>query len=215
MALSQSRPSRSHPAKGETTRRRVIDAAVKNVSRNGLSGITIGRVAEASGLSKSGMFAHFRSKEAFEIAVMDETARLAGEAVMAAAANEEPGLPRLRSMIRHWFGWPARAGLPGGCPMAAAVFELDDAVGPVRDHVAMLEHRWRDLLLSEARTAAERCELDAGADVEQLVWELFGIYLAHHAATRFSRDPTANVRADIAVDALIDRMRHPRSEGQS
>ncbi|ALN71910.1 hypothetical protein M673_04220 [Aureimonas sp. AU20] len=210
MVPSQSRSRRTIPAKGESTRTRVIETAVKDLSRYGLSGVTIGRVAEGSGLSKSGMFAHFRSKEALEIAVIDEAARLAGDAVMAAAAGSEPGIPRLRSMIEHWFGWPARAGLPGGCPIAAAVFELDDTAGPVRDRVAMLEQRWREVFVAETRTAIDLRQMSQDSDAEQFVWELFGIYLAHHAATRFSADPKAAIRASIAVEALIDRMQVQR-----
>ena len=108
-----------------------------------------------------------------------------------------------------WLGWSVRAGLSGGCPVAAALFELDDRPGPVRDHVAMLERRWRDLLASLTAEAVERGELCQDLDVAQFVWELCGVYLSHHAASRFLHDPLANEHACRAVDALVERAGGP------
>jgi hypothetical protein len=116
---------------------------------------------------------------------------------------------RLRTLIDGWLGWSARAGLSGGCPVAAALFEMDDRPGPVRDHVAMLERRWRDLLSNLTAETIARGELRQGLDVEQFIWELCGIYLSHHAASRFLHDPLAEERARRAVDALIEHAGGP------
>ena len=91
---------------------------------------------------------------------------------------EPEGLPRLEALVRNWFGWATRAGLPGGCPAAAAMFELDDVEGPVRDKVVAMEAEWRGLLEGLTRQAVELGHLRADLDVEQFVWELCGIYLS-------------------------------------
>jgi hypothetical protein len=96
--------------------------------------------------------------------------------------------------------------------VAAALFELDDKPGPVRDHVAMLERRWRDLLSNLTAEAVARGELRQDLDVGQFVWELCGIYLSHHAASRFLHDPLAVERARRAVDALIEHAGGPAME---
>lgn len=191
------------------TKTRLLKAGLDMLSQNGLSDLSIGRVAEAAGLSKSGLFAHVRSKEQLEIELLDASAELAGRTVIAPGMEAAPGLARLRAVIDGWLGWSARAGLRGGCPVAAALFELDDRPGPVRDHVAMLERRWRGLLAGLTAEAIERGELRQNLDVEQFVWELCGIYLSHHTASRFLHDPLAGERAHRAVNALIERAGGP------
>src|SRR5437867_3874780 len=114
------------------------------LSQDGLSGLSLGRVAKAAGLSKSGLFAHVSSKDQLEVALLDAVTDLARQTVVAPAMQVPPGLARLRTLIDRWLGWSVRAGLRGGCPVAAALFELDDRPGRVRDHVAMLEQRWRN-----------------------------------------------------------------------
>jgi len=191
--------------KGPTTKARLLNEGLDILSQVGLSGLSLGRVAEASGLSKSGLFAHVRSKDQLAIALIDAGARLARQEVTGPAMLVAPGLARLRVLIDRWLGWTARAGLSGGCPVAAAMFELDDRRGPVRDHVAMIERNWRDFLSSLTAEAIARGELRADLDPEQFVWELCGIYLSHHAASRFLHDPLADERARRAVDTLIER----------
>lgn len=195
--------------KGRNTKARLLAAGLDMLSEDGLSGLSLGRVADAAGLSKSGLFAHVRSKDQLEIALLDAGADLARRTVVAPAMQAPAGLARLRTLIDHWLGWSARAGLRGGCPVAAALFELDDRPGPVRDHVAMLEQHWRGLLSSLAAEAVDRGELRQDLDVQQFVWELCGIYLSHHAASRFLHDPLAQERARLAVDALIERAGGP------
>ena len=99
------------------------------------------------------------------------------------AMRADEGLPRLRELVRHWFGWAQRAGLPGGCPVAAGLFEFDDVEGEVRNKILEMEGQWRRLLIELVRRAVEVGHLRRDLDVEQFVWELSGIYLGHHAAT--------------------------------
>lgn len=188
-----------------STKARLIESGLNVLNIKGLGGLSLGRVAQAAGLSKSGLFAHVRSKDQLSIELLDAGARLAEQNVVAPAMQKPDGLVRLLTLIEHWLGWSARAGLSGGCPIAAALFELDDDEGPVRHHVAMLEMRWRSLLLALADEAIARDELRADLDRDQFVWELCGIYLSHHASYRFLRDPTADQRARRAVDDLVER----------
>jgi AcrR family transcriptional regulator len=191
--------------KAESTRARVVEEGLQTLSAGGLASVTIGRLADATGLSKSGLFAHFRSREALEIALLEATAQLARQHVIEPAMRNPEGLPRLMALVGMWFGWSARAGLRGGCPIAAAIFELDDATGDVRDRVAALDREWQMLLRAQVQQAVDLGHLDADIEVDQLVWELFGIYLSHHASMRFHRDPNADQRAQNALVALLRR----------
>jgi AcrR family transcriptional regulator len=191
--------------KAEATRTRVIEEGLQALSQGGLSAVTIGRLAEATGLSKSGLFAHFRSRESLELALLEETVRVAWRHIVEPVMQNPEGLPRLVALVGLWFGWSSRAGLRGGCPIAAAMFELDDTPGVVRDRVAELDEEWRRLLHAHVRQAIDLGHLHAAADADQIVWELRGIYLAHHSTMRFQRDPDADLRAQNALVALLRR----------
>lgn len=196
--------------KGSSARRAIISEGVKALSREGFAGVTIGRVAEASGLSKSGLFAHFRSRQALELALIDESTRLAWLHVIEPAMPAPAGIPRLRAVVDGWLGWSSRAGLPGGCPVASALFELDDVAGTARARIAELDGEWRALLLRLAGEAVTLGQMREDADLHQFIWELCGIYLAHHAFTRFHRDAGADQRASTALDLLFQRYAMPR-----
>ncbi|MET0385612.1 MAG: TetR/AcrR family transcriptional regulator [Polyangiales bacterium] len=187
------------------TGERLLDQGLGLMSQHGLSGVTLGRLAQQVGISKSGVFAHFSSKDDVQIALLEHAGQVAMPHVIEPAMREPAGLPRLRAFAMHWFGWAGRAGLPGGCPVAAALFELDDVEGPVRDKVSALEAAWRETLAQVVREAVETGELRRELDVDQFVWELSGIYLSHHVSTRFVRDPRADQRAQTAFEALLAR----------
>jgi hypothetical protein len=123
-----------------------------------------------------------------------------------------PGLPRLRALVENWLGWTTRAGLRGGCPVAAALFELDDVETEARGEVLAMEARWRGLLSQLTQEAIGAGDLRSDLDVPQFVWELCGIYLSHHASHRFLRDADAGARAAVALDALIERARPAQPE---
>jgi len=116
------------------------------MSQSGLSGLTLGVLADLVGMSKSGLFAHFRSKEDVQIELLTHMAEFTMEHVVQPSMPASEGLPRLRALVRNWFGWAQRAGLPGGCPVAAGLFEFDDVEGAVRNEVLVMESEWRGLL---------------------------------------------------------------------
>jgi AcrR family transcriptional regulator len=187
------------------TRERLLQQGLALMSRDGMAGVTLGQIAEQVGMSKSGVFAHFRSKDEVQIGLLEQMARVAAPVVIEPAMAAPEGLPRLEALVSNWFGWAPRAGLPGGCPAAAAMFELDDAEGPVRDKVVAMEAEWRGLLEGLTRQAVDLGHLRADLDVVQFVWELCGIYLAHHTSQRFLRRPDADERAAKAFGALLER----------
>src|SRR5579864_7264671 len=104
---------------GASTRERILERGLALMSQTGLTGVTLGLLADQVGMSKSGLFAHFRSKEEVQIGLLEYMAEFASARVLAPAMKVEDGLPRLKVLVKNWFGWAQRAGLPGGCPVAA------------------------------------------------------------------------------------------------
>ncbi len=175
------------------------------MSQAGLDGVTLGVLADQVGMSKSGLFAHFRSKEEVQISLLEHTAEVGAAHIIAPAMKKPEGLPRLKALVGKWFGWAPRAGLPGGCPVAAGLFEYDDMEGPVRDKLLKMEAEWRGLLRKLVLDAISLGHLRRGLDADQFVWELSGIYLSHHAAQRFLKSPDADRRAARAFESLLAR----------
>lgn len=190
-----------------TTRERILEHGLDLMSKSGTAGVTLGVLADSIGMSKSGLFAHFGSKEEVQISLLERAAQVAEAHVVVPAMHAAEGLPRLEAVVHNWLGWSTRAGLSGGCPIAAAIFELDDSEGPVRDRVLAMEIRWRGLLAQLVREAIAHGHLRDDLDVDQFVFELCGIYLSHHASLRFVRDRRATSRARAALWALIERGR--------
>jgi len=191
--------------KAGSTRERILDEGLAMTSKSGLESVTLGSLAERVGMSKSGLFAHFKSKEEVQIRLLEHSGTLAAEQVLAPAMRQPAGLPRLKTLVKHWLGWAPRAGLPGGCPVAAGLFEYDDVEGPVRDKVAEMEAGWTGLLTQTVSEARSLGHVRADLDVDQFVWELCGIYLSHHVAQRFLKSPDTDRRARIAFEALLAR----------
>jgi AcrR family transcriptional regulator len=131
-----------------STRDRILHQGLVLMSQSGLTGVTLGVLADQVGMSKSGLFAHFRSKEDVQIELLSHMAEFAMVHVVEPSMTASEGLPRLRALVRNWFGWAQRAGLPGGCPVAAGLFEFDDIEGRVRNKILEMEGQWR-LTLTE------------------------------------------------------------------
>jgi len=194
-----------------STRERILHQGLALMSQSGLAGITLGVLADQVGMSKSGLFAHFRSKEDVQIELLSHMAEFAMAHVVEPSMTADEGFPRLQALVRNWFGWAQRAGLPGGCPVAAGLFEFDDVEGRVRNKILEMEGQWRLTLTELVQRSVELGHLRRDLDVDQFVWELCGIYLGHHAAHRFLRSADADSRAQIAFQALVDRAMPPNS----
>jgi len=196
-------------SKGEQTREAILTKALGLATRIGFEGLTIGRLADDLGMSKSGLFAHFRSKEALQLEIL----RMAGErmvdTVVKPALVVKRGEPRVRALFDGWLAWEQSPSLPGGCPFMAASFELDDRPGPVRDFVVQNLRDWLDTLAGAARISVQEGHFRADLDCEQFAHECQGIGLAFVHASRLMRDPKARARAQTAFESLLDASRAP------
>jgi AcrR family transcriptional regulator len=195
-------------AKGEETRQTILSRAFELANVVGVSGLTIGRLAEETGLSKSGLFAHFGSKEALEVAVVEEASRQFVQEVMLPALRKPRGEPRVRALVEHWLAWGLR---PGGCFFVGASAELDDRPGPPRDALVRACKDWIDALGTAAQIAVTEGHFRADLDPQQFAFELYGIMLAAHTFSRFLRDKAATDRTHDAVERLIAAARVTRS----
>jgi AcrR family transcriptional regulator len=194
-------------SKGAETRQAILDRGFDLASRSGLRGVTIGALAEALGLSKSGLFAHFKSKDALDTALVEHSGTQFVERVIRPALKAPRGEPRLRDLFKRVLDWPTRSGLPGGCPMIAAAAELDDVEGPARDALVTQQRDWLDTMANLARVGTREGHFTSKLSPEQFAYELYGIQLMHHLASRLLRDPQADARAQEAFEALVARMK--------
>ena len=192
-------------SKGERTRAAILDEALRLVSKSGLDGLTIGTLAEATGMSKSGLFAHFGSREELLLAVLAHGQAQFGEVVFQAAMQKPRGLPRLRAMFMNWLAWTESAELPGGCPMIGGAAEFDDKPGPVRDMLAGGQRTWIETLKRAVRQAIDEGQLARDTDPEQIAFEMFGIALVVHHHRRLLGYKKARERALTALDSLFKR----------
>lgn len=189
--------------KGEETRTAILDAALKHASMEGFEAITIGSLAEKTGLSKSGLFAHFGSKEELQIATLDEAIRRFNDAAIRPALSAPRGLQRLRAMCDHWITWTTRCELTG-CPMMTAITEFDDKPGAMRDALVAHMQRMQDSLVKSIRMAIDTGEFAADTDADQIAFELFGILSSCYRSRNLFCDDQANLRAKKAFDRLFD-----------
>jgi AcrR family transcriptional regulator len=167
--------------------------------------LTIGSLADATGMSKSGLFAHFGSREDLQLAVLEHAAQRYGEQVLMPALKIERGLPRLHAIFERWLDWSTASGLPGGCIMISAAAEYDDRPGPIRDAVIANQRRGGALCEKAVRLAIEEGHLKPSTDPEQIAFEMLGIVLAGHNHRRLLGDKEARKRALTAFDELISR----------
>jgi AcrR family transcriptional regulator len=191
--------------KGERTRATILDEALKIVSKSGLDGLTIGTLAEATGLSKSGLFAHFGSREELLLAVLAHGQVEFTAVVFKPAIDHPRGTPRLRAMFINWLDWTESAELPGGCPMIGGATEFDDKPGPVRDMLASGQRTWIETLKRGVRQAVEEGQMVSDTDPEQIAFEMFGIALVVHHHRRLLGYQKARARALSALEAIFAR----------
>ncbi|GAA3917713.1 TetR/AcrR family transcriptional regulator [Luteimonas lutimaris] len=183
--------------KGVATRDSIIDRAYAIACANGLEGLSIAPLAEAVGMSKSGVFAHFGSREGLQLAVLDGAAERFGNAVLVPALSRPRGLPRLRAIMHNWFEWVRSTS--GGCVLLGAATEYDDRDGPLHDRVLHNDRRWRDVLHRTIEQSVEAGHLAPG-DADQRVFELYAIALAVHHDAGFYGFETARAHGETAVD---------------
>jgi len=189
--------------KGEITRASILRHGVSVASVHGLEGLTIGRLAERSGLSKSGLFAHFGSKEALKLAVLESVVEDFRTRVILPALREPTGAARLRRLFEAWLDWAAEEQRDGGCPLLGASIELDDRPGELRDYLVEKQKAWLDCIARIARKAIDERELRADLDVQQFAFGVNSIGLGFNFAHRLLADRSARARAIRAFESLL------------
>jgi AcrR family transcriptional regulator len=190
--------------KGEETRAQILAAAVQQASQAGFESLTIGTLAEKTGMSKSGLFAHFGSKTDLQIAALDETARRFTETVFLPALKAPRGLKRLRALFDNWVGWTVRVNLPGGCPIDAASREYDHRPGPMRDAVIERQRLFCGELAKAVQMAIDTGELKRSTDPHQVVFEFFAIVLGFYRTELLFGEEEATKRARRAFDRMLE-----------
>ncbi len=194
-------------AKGEETRERILQHALAIASEVGFEGLSIGELAKAADMSKSGLFAHFDSKEDLQLQALAAARRSFLETVISPALREPRGEPRIRRLFELWLIWEEGRVTPGGCPFIVASYEYDDRPGPVRDAVVSAQRDWVDTVATAAQIAVDEGHFRADLDTGQFAFEMYGIFLAFHLFHRLLGDPDAERRARSAFERLTEASR--------
>ena len=195
--------ARAATTKGEDTRSQILAAAVEQASAGGFESLTIGTLAEKTGMSKSGLFAHFGSKLDLQIAALDEAARQFAEGVFVPAIKVPRGVRRLRAIFDNWISWPQRANLPGGCPIDAALREYQHQPGAMRDAIVARQKSLDTGLTRAVQLCIDTGELDPHTDPGQVAFDLVGIVLVFYRSEQLLGTLEASRRARVAFDRLI------------
>ena len=209
-AISEIRKLQHNEARGARTREEILQAAVHVASEEGLEGLTIGRLADELNLSKSGLFAHFGSKEELQLAVVSKARDIFVREVVEPAYKRDRGLARLLAMIDEWLAYVGRNVFRGGCFFMSSAIEFDSRPGQVRDLIAELSRSWLDAIEQEARFAQALGQLDSRVDAAQLAFELHA--LGHEANWCYNlfQDKRVFERARTGV---LDRLRQGATPG--
>ena len=190
--------------KGQQTKAAIVDAALSLATQIGLEGLSIGALAELTGMSKSGVFAHFGSREELQISVIREYHTRFEQEVFYPALRVQRGLPRLRAMFGNWMKRTS-AEIDSGCIYISGAVEFDDCPGPVRDALAESVHIWLAAMNRAVVQAREEGHLRADADENQVAFEIHALILALHYEARFLKNPGSMVRATTGFDNILAR----------
>jgi AcrR family transcriptional regulator len=202
------RPTQRALLKGQQTRATILEAALGLASHMGLEGLSIGALAEVTQMSKSGVFAHFGSREELQISVIREYHARFEEEVFFPAIREPRGLPRLRALFERWVR-RVSVEIDSGCIYISGAVEFDDRPGPVRDALAGMVRAWHAALERAIRVAVEEGQLRPDTDATQMLFEVHGLILALHHDARFLRIPGALDRARAGFERTLSHYATP------
>jgi AcrR family transcriptional regulator len=190
-------------SKGEETRREILDQALRLASELGIEGLSIGALAARVGMSKSGLFAHFSSKDNLQVAVIEEAGQRFVDMVVAPALREPRGEPRVRALLRGWLVWNKQDFMPCGCVFLALASELDDRPGPARDRLVANQRDWLETLAQAARIARREQHFRSDLDPEQFAFEALGIFSSYGFYKRLLQADDAEARVVHAFERLL------------
>ena len=193
--------------KGERTRTAILETATGLASQEGLDGLSIGRLADATGLSKSGLFAHFGSKEELQLATVDHAAAIFVREVIEPARAAPKGVARVWALCDNLVSYLEREVFPGGCFMFTTLMEFKNRPGPVRDRLTELLGTWRGYLAHAIEQAQELGELDGCPSADALAFELNGLGNGANIDFQIFRDPQVFENARLAMRDRIESYR--------
>jgi AcrR family transcriptional regulator len=193
--------------KGQRTRNSILEAAAALATEEGLEPLSIGRLAEATAMSKSGLFAHFGSKEELQLATVDYAATLFVGEVIDPARGAPKGLARIWALCDHMVGYSERQVFPGGCFFAATSFEFNNRPGPVRDRIEEMIRSWLSYLEHAVEQAQEAGELDPSASAREVAFQLDAFAQASNAQYQLFRDPQVFDDARRAIQERLESLR--------
>ncbi len=200
--------------KGQQTRAAILDAALALAAHMGLEGLSIGALAEVTQMSKSGVFAHFGSREELQISVIREYHARFEEEVFFPAMQEARGLPRLRALFERWLR-RVSVEVDSGCIYISGAVEFDDRPGPVRDALVSMVRAWHAALERAMRLAIAEGQLRPDTDPAQMLFEIHGLILALHHDARFLRTPGALDRARAGLERTLSHYVAPAARKPS
>jgi AcrR family transcriptional regulator len=203
---NESTAGEPHPSKGQLSRAAILQAAAKLATTKGLDGLSIGDLAAEVGMSKSGLYAHFKSKEELQLATIETAAAILDREVIRPALSVPAGIQRLRALADSFLAYLKRGVFPGGCFFATVGMELDTRPGLPRDRVVEVQQKWLSLLRQCLLDAQAHGEIQHGADLPQAVFEIHAMLVAANFFYVMSNDPTRLTQARKGVDNVLARL---------
>lgn len=191
--------------KGELTRQNILDRAVRVAGLVGLEGLTIGKLAEELKLSRSGLFAHFRSKEILQVQILENASQFFVETVIRPALQAPRGVARVQSLFEGWIRWIKDDKNAGGCIFIAASAEMDDRPGVVRDRLVEIQSEWFKTRSRIAKTGVDQGHFLSHLDCDQFAHDMQSLILGYHYSAKLLRDPLAEERTRKAFRALVSQ----------
>jgi AcrR family transcriptional regulator len=200
-------PGRRRRADGERRRQTILKEAAKLATVEGLDGLSIGRLADRIGMSKSGLYAHFDSKEELQLATIDAAQDIFVREVTGPALAEPEGIPRILGLCDAFLSHLERRVFPGGCFFAAAAAEFDTHDGRVKERIRDFFEHWLKDISDMVREAQRRGEIEAGADADQLAFEIDSLLLGANAGFVLFADQNALQRARTGIRQRLEQPR--------
>mgnify|MGYP000206326767 CR=1 FL=1 len=192
-------------SKGFTTKETILKTAFELTSKFGLESLSIGELAKSVGMSKSGLFSHFKSKEKLQLMVMDYAAENFTLKVVKPALTKGRGIDRIEAMMENWVKWSGTY-LPGGCPFLSAIVEFDDRPGAVRDHIKVLQGTMVETFARSVEIAKEESQIKSSASSEQLAYELYSNMIGFHIYNRLLKDKNAKVKFQNLYKSILEKV---------
>lgn len=191
--------------KGQDTKFVILETALGMASQSSLDSVTIGSLAKATGMSKSGLFAHFQSKENLQIAILEFAANDFIEDVVLPALKKKAGIPRIKTLVKNWIQWGEK--LKGGCIFVSASTEFSERPGKVRDFLLSQQQRWISSLKKIGKSAIQTNDFRDDIDCDQFAFELYSLLLGYHYYSILLRNEASKKHQKKALDQLLNTYR--------